>query len=374
MRRIKVGIIGQGRSGRNIHRHLLETLEPLRERYEVVAVADYIPERCNLEDVTPADGFRSYSDYRRLLADPAIELIVNATLSRDHVPVGIEALESGHDVLCEKPLAGTVAEVDAIMGVARRAGRRLAVFQQSRFRPIFRKALEVMRSGILGRPVLVRIAYNGFSRRWDWQTLQEFGGGELMNTGPHPLDQALQFFGDADPETVFCRMDRANSFGNAEDQVKLLLAGAGHPTIDLEVSRCCAFPGAIYEIRGTCGGLRADAAEMVWKYFIPDEAPEQRLIATPLEGPGRLPVYCVEKLHFHERKWEVPPMAESVDSWGCDFYINLYCHLTAGAPLEVTLEQVRRQVRIIEECHRQNPLPRDPVFRPVPVELPGRRG
>ena len=43
MKRIRVGIIGQGRSGRNIHRHLFETQEQLKARFEVVAVADYIP-------------------------------------------------------------------------------------------------------------------------------------------------------------------------------------------------------------------------------------------------------------------------------------------------------------------------------------------
>ena len=248
MKRIRVGIIGQGRSGRDIHRHLFETQEQLKARFEVVAVADYIPERCEIEGVTPSPEFKKYSDYKEMLKDQSIDLIVNSTRSMDHIPVSIEAMEAGHNVVCEKPLARHVADVDKVAEAAKRTGKFFAVFQQSRFRPLFRKCLEVMNSGILGRIVMVKIAYNGFGRRWDWQTIQDMCAGELLNTGPHPLDQAIQFYGDADPEKIVCTMDRANTFGDAEDHIKLLLMGKGHPTIDFEVSRCCMFPGNTYEI------------------------------------------------------------------------------------------------------------------------------
>ncbi|MBP3394130.1 MAG: Gfo/Idh/MocA family oxidoreductase, partial [Lentisphaeria bacterium] len=79
MKRIRVGIIGQGRSGRNIHRHLFETQEQLKARFEVVAVADYIPERCEIEGVTPSPEFKKYSDYKEMLKDQSIDLIVNST-------------------------------------------------------------------------------------------------------------------------------------------------------------------------------------------------------------------------------------------------------------------------------------------------------
>ena len=54
MKRIKVGIIGQGRSGRNIHRHLFECMPALKERYEVIAIADPIKERWNMDGITPS--------------------------------------------------------------------------------------------------------------------------------------------------------------------------------------------------------------------------------------------------------------------------------------------------------------------------------
>ena len=359
MKKIRVGIIGQGRSGSYIHRHLFESQEPLKTRFELVAVADHIPERCEGESgVTPSPELKKYGDYKEMLKDQSIDLIVNATRSMDHVPVSIEAMVAGHNVVCEKPLARHVADVDKVAEAAKRTGKFFAVFQQSRFRPLFRKCLEVMNSGILGRIVMVKIAYNLFGRRWDWQTIQDMCASELLNTGPHPLDQAIQFYGDADPEKIVCTMDRANTFGDAEDHIKLLLMGKGHPTIDFEVSRCCMFPGNTYEIYGTNGGLKAGGAEVTWKYFLPSEAPVQQLVREPLEGPGRIPCYCCEQLHFYEEKWTAPDYALGFDAWGTAYYEQVYDALVNGKPMEVTLDQIRRQIMIIEECHRQNPFPK----------------
>ena len=116
MKKIRVGIIGQGRSGRNIH--ALALARPnLKERFELAAVADRIPERCS-ESCAENPGCRAYTDYRELLKDSSLELIVNATPSPDHVGISIEALESGHAVLSEKPLARHVADVDRVLEAA----------------------------------------------------------------------------------------------------------------------------------------------------------------------------------------------------------------------------------------------------------------
>ena len=74
--------------------------------------------------------------------------------------------------------------------------------------------------------------------------------------------------------------------------------------------------------------------------------------------PGRLPLYCGEKLHFYEEKWTAPDYALGFDSWGTKYYEQVYDALMNGKPMEVTLDQVRRQIMIIEECHRQNPFPK----------------
>lgn len=349
-RKIKVGVIGQGRSGRNIHSFALEH-QRLRECFELVAVCDLIPERTK-ESCENNPGCKAYTDYREMLADPEIELIVNATPSLHHVNISIEALEAGHAVLCEKPLASNVADVERLQETIKRTGKFFAVFQQSRFAPLFRKVREVMNSGDLGRIVMVKMAFNNFARRWDWQTLQYMAAGNLLNTGPHPLDQALQLMGNVDPEQILCIMDRANTFGDAEDHVKLIMTAKDHPTVDLEISSCSMYNPYVYQVYGTHGSLIGDHTKLDWKYYKPEETPAQKLITTPM--PER--AYCFEDLSFYQEHYEA-----SVEGGKFDFrtemlYLNLYQAMINGKPLEVQFDEVKRQIKVIEECHRQNPL------------------
>ena len=345
---VRVGIIGQGRSGYGIHADHLRR----DRRYRIVAVADPITER--REQAVSEFGAAAYARAGDMLRRDDLDIVVNATPSHLHVPVSLKVLAAGHNVLCEKPLARRAAPADRLIAAARNAGKLLAIYQQSRFAPYFQKVRQVIDSGVLGRVTMVKIAWNGFSRRWDWQTLQKFDGGNLLNTGPHPLDQALVLFGEGMPE-VTCVMDRANTFGDAEDHVKVLLTGKNRPTIDLEISSCCAYPTYNYEVYGTRGGLAGSQRELKWRYFDARRAPKHDVIAEPM--PERK--FCREKLTWTEKSWTVPKTkADTFPVMARAFYSHLYKTLTEGAPLVITPQQVRRQVAVIEECHRQNRLPR----------------
>ncbi|MDW7659590.1 MAG: Gfo/Idh/MocA family oxidoreductase, partial [Bacillota bacterium] len=180
-----------------------------------------------------------------------------------------------------------------------------------------------------------------------------------LNTGPHPLDQALQLFGDDVEPNVTCIMDRANTFGDAEDYVKLLLHAPGHPVIDLEISSCSAYPCFTYQVQGTRGGLKGSMTHMDWKYFREDEAPGQQLIRTPLKKPDGTPAYCGEQLTWHEEAWDLSDEQKDLfRTIATAFYRRLHESLTRGLPLDIPPQQVRRQIAVIEECHRQNPLSR----------------
>ncbi|NLN18065.1 MAG: Gfo/Idh/MocA family oxidoreductase [Firmicutes bacterium] len=354
MKQLKVCILGQGRSGRNIHgRYLLTD----KDRYKIVAVVDPLEER--RQRAAKEYGCDVYSDYRDILDRKDLDLVINATPSNLHVPITLDLLNHGFNVLCEKPLARTVEEVDRLIEASQKAGRLLAIFQQSRYAPYFQQVRKVIDSGVLGRIIQISIAFNGFARRWDWQTVQANYAGSLLNTGPHPVDQALQLFGTDVMPKVICFMDRVNTFGDAEDYVKLILHGEGRPIIDLEISSCCAYPSFTYNVQGQYGGLKGTMKEMQWKYYRPEEAPEQQLITTPLSSEDGNPAYCSEKLKWYEESWTVPEEQKDLFSTiSGGFYNMLYKVLTEGAPLEITPQQVRQQIAVIEECHRQNPLSR----------------
>ena len=348
MKTIRVGIIGQGRSGRDIHGAYLAK----DKRYKIAAAADPMADR--RQRAREEFGCDVCEDYHELFARDDLDLIVNATQSQMHAPVSMEIMKAGFNCLCEKPLADSVKDVDRLIATSKKTGKLLAIYQQSRYAPYFQQVRKVIRSGVLGRIVQISIAFNGFSRRWDWQTLQRYQGGSLLNTGPHPLDQALQLFGEGMPR-VTCFMDRANTAGDAEDHVKLLLSGEGHPVIDLEITSCCAYPSFTYSLYGTRGGLKGNTTKLEWKYFKPSEAPKIKLTERPLTKPDGTPAYCREDLKWHTGTWE-QPAADKAKSMGAQFYDMLYKTLAKGAPLEITPEQVRRQIAVIEECQRQNPL------------------
>jgi predicted dehydrogenase len=354
MSQIKLAIIGQGRSGRDIHAANLMLLQDL---YQIVAIVEPLQDR--RERAAAEFGCATFADYRDLFGRTDIDLVVNATPSHLHVPITIDLLNHGFNVLVEKPMARHVAEIDAMVEAAEKAGRTLAVFQQSRYAPYFLKVREIIDSGDLGRIVQISIAFSSYARRWDWQCLQEYNGGNLLNTGPHPLDQALQLFGDDTEPHVTCFMDRANTFGDAEDYVKLLLHAPGHPVIDLEISSCSAYPCFTYQVQGTRGGLKGSMTHMDWKYFRENEAPGQQLVRTPLRKPDGTPAYCGEQLIWHEEAWDLSDEQKDLfRTIATAFYRRLHESLTRGLPLDIPPQQVRRQIAVIEECHRQNPLSR----------------
>lgn len=349
---LRVGILGQGRSGLDIHARWFEQSP---RKYSIIAVADLLADR--RQRAEGEFGCDTYERVDDLLARDDLDLVVNSLPSHLHPPVTIQALKAGHNVVCEKPAAWDVAQLDKMIAAAKSARRVLAPFQQSRYRALFRKTLEVIESGVLGRIVQVRITANGFARRWDWQTVQEYKGGNLLNTGPHFVDWAVCLQGFKKPDQIFCAMDRANTFGDAEDYVKVVLKKKGAPVIDLEISSCDAYPGDMLVVHGTQGGLSSNAGGLRWRYFDPKKAPKQKLIRSPLPGPS----YCREDLRFTEKQWAPSSKQANFFSWmSKQFYDHLYKVLRDGEKLEITPQQVRVQMAVMEECHRQAKLSKLP--------------
>jgi len=353
MKKLNVAILGQGRSGWKIHG---KAMLDAPDKFNTVAIVDPIESRREKAAARYGKDVDTYSDYTELLDRKDIDLVIVATPSHKRVEVAKDLMENGFNVLCEKPLAKTADEVQSLIDTAQENNVGFYIFQQSRFAAYFTEIRKIIDSGVLGRIVQISISFNGFSRRWDWQTVQAFNGGSLLNTGPHPMDQALQLFGDGEPE-VKCFMDRVNTYGDAEDYVKVLLFGEGKPVIDIEISSCKAYNPFLYNIQGSQGGLTATMDTINYKYFKPEECKDQHLIKEPLEDTEGEPAYCFENIKWYEEEWKL-----NIEEFGTfsymtgTYYDMLHAHITEGAELVVTSEQVKKQIGIIEECHRQNPM------------------
>ncbi len=342
-KQVRVGIAGLGRSGWFNH---AITLQGLPEKYTIAAVTDPNSDRC--KEAAEKFGCRTYGDLKSLLADSEVELAILATPNQLHCEHTLQAFAAGKDVVVEKPMASNSTEADKMMAAAKKAGRLLTIFQNNRYMPSFMKVREVIATGKLGRIVMIRIAIHGFGRRWDWQTLKEFSGGELNNTGPHFMDQALQLLGPAEPQ-VFCHLERTLTSGDAEDHVKVILKAKGAPMIDLEITKACAYGQNLWQVMGTSGGLTGTAGQLSWKYVDFSKMPPRPVDRTPT--PDRS--YNSEQLSWQEETWEMP---KDLPSTQTSFYADLYKTLRENAPLVITPESIRRQIGILEKCHQLSPV------------------
>jgi len=349
---VRVGVLGLGRSGWGIH---IQALGRMGDRYRVTAVADTDGARCR--EAADALGATACADLSELLARTDVDLVVVATPNLWHAEHAAAALEAGKHAVCEKPFGLTVAEVDAMLAARERAsaaaGRPvvLAPFQNRRYEESFAKVREVIASGVLGKAVHIRMCYHAFGRRWDWQTLRRFGGGQLNNNLPHAIDQALELLADhgvTDPGDIDVWADLRNalSLGDAEDHVRLTLRAPAHPNapaVDIEFTAACPYPQDQWLVMATAGGLRGTGQELHWKWVDFGALPERA--ATEQSTPDRS--YNREPLEWQEGSHTC---TDAFGQWPLDFYGDLYRTLREGAPLVIPPEEVRKRIAIIEKA------------------------
>jgi len=334
---LPIAVVGLGRTGWRNH---LQNLKSLPEFFRIAAVADRMEERRS--EAKKEFGCRAYAELEELLACEDPGWIVIATPTFLHRQQTLQALAKGWNVICEKPLAPTPDEAGEMIAAAKSAGQWLTVFQQNRYAPDFQKVREVIESGILGRVFSIRSCWNNFNRRWDWQTLQKNGGGNLNNTGPHPLDQMLQLFGPEQP-VVSCHQDSLITVGDADDHVKILLRGKDSPTIDLEISSVDAIGDPRWKIQGTCGGLTGSAERLTWKYYNPAELPERKVDEAAPADRG----YHSETFPWKTGEWTLP---QGLESAHLTYYRDLAARLQSGLAPQVTAEDALRVAEISDAC------------------------
>ena len=164
---------------------------------DVVAVCDIRPQaledfRTRWADVWP--DVRLYTDYREMLRQEQPELVSVVTPDHLHADITVAAAEGGAKaILCEKPIATTLADADRMIAAAEANGVLLSVEHTRRWSPTFQKARELARQGDLGK--LRMVVANMYSPR-----------SMLFRNGTHMVD-VLVFFADSDPQWVFAELE-----------------------------------------------------------------------------------------------------------------------------------------------------------------------
>ncbi|MBQ8689710.1 MAG: Gfo/Idh/MocA family oxidoreductase [Clostridia bacterium] len=353
MKDTKVAIIGQGRSGRDIHGAFLKSEN--NKFFEVVAVVE-LDEQRRSRALEEYPGCTVYSSYTELFERDDIDFVINATLSNDHYAITKDLILHGLNVLVEKPMARNRYECDDLIRCANEKGVILAVFQQSFFAPFYIFAKELCESGKLGDVKQINISYNAFARRWDWQTLQCRMAGSIYNTGPHPIGFALGFLGfDDNAEVRFSRIDTAITSGDAEDYAKIIITAPGKPVIDVEMISIDAYPETTIKIMGTKGTFKSSTTEYEMKYIIDGENVTRPVVFDSLKDENGYPIYCSEKLEMHEESGKFDGTAFDIGTRS--MYEMIRDRIKNGTPFTVTPEMASKIIGVIEKVHAENPLP-----------------
>ena len=356
MKKMRVAIIGQGRSGRDIHGYFF--LSEYNDICEVVAIVDELDDR--RERSMKEFGCDGYADYRELFNRKDIDLIVNASFSHLHYPIAKDCLEHGYNVLNEKPLARTYYEAQDLINTAKKNGVIISAFHQSLYAPPVLKLKEVLATGKIGDVLQITMNYSGFSRRWDWQTLQSFCAGNVYNTTPHAIGVGLDLIGwDPNAKVAYSNLNVTEfSSGDSADFAKFIITAPGKPLIDIECNNNDGFTGDPFKILGTKGSIATGpfSNTVKVKYIVPEELEERPVVIGALRNPENgYPMYCSENLNVKE---EVIDATGDVFSVGTSkYYHMMYDTIMLGKPLDITAEKAAEVIRIIETVHAQNPLP-----------------
>ncbi len=162
---------------------------------------------------------RAFGSYEELLADPEIDVVYNSLPNHLHAEWSIKALRAGKNVLCEKPLALSTAEVDAMAAAAKESAKVLTEAFMYRHHPLTLMAKKIVDDGRLGDVRLIRGAFTfKLTRQGDPRLKKDMGGGSIWDVGCSPISYTRLSMGSEPVECFGWQVTGAGS-------VDMLFAG-----------------------------------------------------------------------------------------------------------------------------------------------------
>ncbi|MGX7678145.1 Gfo/Idh/MocA family protein [Jatrophihabitans sp. DSM 45814] len=327
---LRAAVLGFGFAGRIFHAPFLAAAG-----IDVAAISTSNAERA-------AQASKEYPEAevvasaQEILGREDIDLIVVATPNSSHTELAVAALESGHDVVVDKPFAPTVAEAELIINTAENTGGILSVFQSRRYDSDFRTVRSVLDSGDLGQLFRFESRYE----RWrpavqpNWRESGDpaEAGGLLFDLGAHLIDQFIVLFGV--PQSVYAEVHKRRPGAAVDDDVFLSLTSTGNdanPIIGhLWMSAVAADAGPRFRLLGTEGGFVKSGMDPQENALLAGQRP----VGAPL---GSSPEWGAEPKETYGRigagdSWRT---VESKRGDYADFYRQLAAAIQDGSPVPV---------------------------------------
>jgi len=186
-----VGIVGCGLIGH-------KRSKSIGSRARLIACADVDIKKA--ENLAMNFGASFFSDWRKVLRLPEIDIIIIATLHDSLAEITGAAIKAGKHVLVEKPAARNSSELVSLISILKNSPIKVRVGFNHRYHPALIKAKDIIDHGELGELMFIRSRYGhgariGYDKEWRSDPKLS-GGGELIDQGPHLIDLSRYFLGD----------------------------------------------------------------------------------------------------------------------------------------------------------------------------------
>ncbi len=313
MSKIRWGLL----STANINRRVIPAIRA-SQRGELVAVAS----RSQASAQAYADEWdipQAFGSYEAMLASDAVDAVYIGLPNHLHAEWSIRALQHGKHVLCEKPFALSLAEVDEMTAVSHQTNRVLTEAFMYRHHPQTKLVGEMVRNGRLGRVTVFRGVFNfAFNTRDNIRLVPEMGGGCLWDVGVYPLSFAQYVMGGP-PQQVFGTQWLGES--GVDEVFSGQMVYANGAMAQISSSFCTPFHTQV-EIIGTEGRL------MLNRPFIGHNDGDRQLMFYPKDGDP-------EEIDVPEKELYLGEVED------------LHTAVLDGKPQYLTLEETRHHVKTV---------------------------
>lgn len=194
---VNVCLIGAGRAGM-IHGNNFKSRVP---NAKIVAVVDPFEEAC-VKACEELEINRYYTDYHEMLRHDDIHAVIVVSPTKFHRDIVVDCANAGKHILCEKPMAMTVEECEAMNVAAQKNRVKLQVGFMRRFDESFQKAKAEIKSGAIGEIVHIRSLTRGPSKPREWMYDIEISNGPLAEVNSHDID-CVRWLAESEIESLY---------------------------------------------------------------------------------------------------------------------------------------------------------------------------
>ena len=327
-------VIGYGGMGSWHVQHALKS-----DVVHLNGIYDIDPKKSELAE---SRGIRAYKSFEEVLADKSVDMVTVAIPNDQHEPVVIKALEAGKNVICEKPVAMSLAELDKMIDTAKANNKLFTVHQNRRWDKDFRIVKEVYDSGELGHVYSIQTRLHGSrGAMFGWRAEPEHGGGMIYDWGVHFVDQLLFMMGFDCVKSVFCKTENVKT-PEVEDYFMMVMDLKNGANVQMEIGTWVLKALPRWLVLGDKGTLYINDFTRNGGIISVDESVEpEEIVVMTTSGPTRTFAPRGKK-EIIER--ELPDSPADLT----EYYANLRDAIDGKAELIVKPEQVRAVFTVLE--------------------------